>query len=315
MARAQREQAADNTSPSSQGGEGGQGNEKKPSAAEFILAQPRDMSPPDVAAAGKAAGYEFTPNWVYKVRRASGTKAAAPKRGTVKKAAATKAAKPKAKAPAAKATSAKATTRGAAKPAAKAAKAPAGKAATPAYTGSKTSFVLGCPPDMSLADVVAAAKAQGIEISPNYVSNIRATAKMKRKAAKQGKAAPVSAPASKPAKEVAASGLSKTEFVLSFPPETSAADIIAAGKRQGIKLSTSHVYHTKATSKTKGTAAPKAAAAPAAPKAAPRAAAAAPRSSDDDAAFFELVVRVGLTRAEAMLSDVSAKLKGMVRGG
>jgi hypothetical protein len=135
---------------------------------------------------------------------------------------------------------------------------------------------------------------------------------MKRKAAKQGKAAP--APASKPAKDAAASGLSKTEFVLSFPPETSAAEIIAAGKRQGIKLSTSHVYHTKATSKTKGTAAPKAAA-PAAPKAAPKAAAAAPRSSDDDAAFFELVVRVGLTRAEAMLSDVSAKLKGMVRGG
>jgi hypothetical protein len=36
---------------------------------------------------------------------------------------------------------------------------------------------------------------------------------------------------------------------------------------------------------------------------------------DSDAAVFELVVRVGLTRAEAMLGQVSATLRELVSGG
>jgi hypothetical protein len=70
MAQAKRQNAAETASPASEGGDGVQGGEKQ-SAADFILAQPRDIAPAEVVARGKAAGIKFTASWVGKTRRAA----------------------------------------------------------------------------------------------------------------------------------------------------------------------------------------------------------------------------------------------------
>lgn len=154
---------------------------------------------------------------------------------------------------------------------------------------SKTAFVLALPATFSVGEVVKKAKAAGIALSPNYVSNIRSSAKAaaKRKgAAKPGAAKPTSAPklggaakvtAPKPEKAsapptAAPSTLTVTEFIKSQPRDVPAAAVVKAALKAGLKIDANYVY--KVRSRLGANAAPKAAAA--APQGAVKAAVAMP---------------------------------------
>lgn len=140
---------------------------------------------------------------------------------------------------------------------------------------SKTAFVLALPADLSVGEVVKKAKAAGMTLSPNYVSNIRSSAKAatknssgKSKAPKAAAAAKVGAAPKAPAREPdqaaampasVAPTLTITEFIKSQPRNIPAADVVAAARKAGLTIDTNYVY--KVRSRLAGKAAPKAIAA------------------------------------------------------
>jgi predicted component of type VI protein secretion system len=215
---------------------------------------------------------------------------------------------------------------------------------------SKTSFVLALPADLSVGEVVKKAKAAGIALSPNYVSNIRSSAKT---AAKQQTAKPKAAvkaaratrvaplafakPVATPA--AAAPPLTVTEFIKSQPRDIPAADVVKAAKRTGLKIDANYVYKVRsrlgakpapqaiaaaprvaakvpAPKATQPAPTPKASKAPPAPKAAPPLPAAQKSSgASSDVAFKKLVVELGVARAETLLVEVKKKLAELFAGG
>ena len=110
---------------------------------------------------------------------------------------------------------------------------------------------------MSVATVIAMAKAQGISISESLVRVVRgsegqkpkASAPRKTPAASKKAPAVAKAPASKPATP------SKSDFIRQQPATMSARDIIAAGKKAGLIFTDSLVYLVRG--KQGGKAAPK----------------------------------------------------------
>ena len=226
------------------------------------------------------------------------------------------------------------------KPAAKTAPAP--KVAAPAGPGRKpgkiAQFVLAQDARVSAPEIVKLAKAAGIDVTAHRVHNIRWRAQQKGKAkaaakavqtaktvkvkAKPTKVAPpkAKAPPAKAAKR--AKPATKAAYVLSFPPATPAADIVAAGKAKGIKLSTAHVYAIRTAAKAKakkgkGASAPvkvkPAKVQPAARRAAPRPAPSAPTpSAISGISPLDLAYAVGRLVAEgrttaAEVADLAAE--------
>jgi hypothetical protein len=112
---------------------------------------------------------------------------------------------------------------------------------------SKTDFIRNQPLGLSVASVVAMAKAQGITLSESLVRLVRgpdgrrprASTSRKtpavKKAAKKNLAAS-KAPASKPAP------ISKSDFIRQQPASMSVADVIAKAKAQGMNIGRSLVY-------------------------------------------------------------------------
>ncbi|MFI5300037.1 MAG: hypothetical protein ACHREM_18275 [Polyangiales bacterium] len=130
---------------------------------------------------------------------------------------------------------------------------------------TKTAFVLSFPRDVSAAEVVAKAKAAGIALKVNHVSNIRSVAKAKRKtkrAAKKtakapaaSKAAPAKkattksvatkAPTAKPSGKKRGRANPKKAFIASQPRTMPAVEVVAAAKKAGISISVDYVYKTR----------------------------------------------------------------------
>ena len=202
------------------------------SKTKFILAQPKTMAARDVVAKGKAAGLAFTGSYVWQVRTAAKERAA--------------------------------------------------KVAVPVVTGRKpgpiAQFVLAQDPKLSAPEIVKLAKAAGFDITAHRVHNIlwREKQKGKGKAKAAVKAATVAKPVkvkakakpvkaapsiAKPAQAKTARPIkpatnstkpaTKAGYVLGFAAGTPAADIVAAGKAKGIKLSTAHVYAIRTAAKAK----------------------------------------------------------------
>jgi hypothetical protein len=180
--------------------------------------------------------------------------------------------------------------------------------------GSKTSFVMGLPRDMSAKEVIKRAKAQGLALSEAHVYKIRSTNKDKAKSkpaskavAPKGETKGRSSKANGDAAEAAApspaatSSMSKRDFVLSFGSSTPAAEILAQAKARGLSLSKAYLYtirSNKAPNK-----APKDKAGPA-----PRARAAG-ASRDLEAQLIDVALDLGLARATQLLDRVRSKLK------
>lgn len=214
-----------------------------------------------------------------------------------------------------------------------------------AATSSKEDFVLSFPTDMPVRDIIAKGKEQGIDISESYAYKVRRGATKKGKAAGLGKAKPArgkapkaakAAKAAKPAKaakatapKAAKKSVTKRDFVLKFPSDMPAADVVAEAVKAGVDLKVGYVHEVRSSVRKKGSKPGKpgrprknpapAAAAPA-PKA-PRAskagkAAASPAASeavsDDVKAFRTLVLKLGFVQAQNLLSDLQSRYNALV---
>lgn len=108
---------------------------------------------------------------------------------------------------------------------------------------------------------------------------------------------------SRPARSSAPAFGAKSEFVRARP-ELSAQEIVAEAAKHGIELTTGHVYNIRALDRKKGggagTTAPRGA----------RGRAPVRAETDVDVQFRTLVVRIGLDRAKALLSELEARLTG-----
>ena len=112
-------------------------------------------------------------------------------------------------------------------------------------TPNKSDFIRSQPTSMSAAEIVAKAKAAGINFAPVLVYKVRGRAKTKKSAAKRASAIVTTAPsaaATKPAK-------SKSAFIRSLPASTPAKEVVKQAKSAGIKLNAGYVYNVRQAAK------------------------------------------------------------------
>jgi hypothetical protein len=179
---------------------------------------------------------------------------------------------------------------------------------------NKSAFVRSLSFDMPSADVIARARAKGMELTRNDVHAIRAIARRKRGTRVSTPGAARTARTARPVtagRGRAAGGVNKSAFVRSLPASLSAAEVIEKGKAKGIKLSAAQVYTIRANARRK------------APEKLParllragrgdnaRAASAGGgrgRGSDaKEAEFIAAALDLGLARAEALIRALRAR--------
>jgi hypothetical protein len=205
---------------------------------------------------------------------------------------------------------------------------------------NKADFVRSIGLDVRAKDVVQRAEASGFSLSEAYVYGVRkemaasgaAKAADKNKAVKPGR--PTAAPlAPLPPAKRGPSGPragSKKAFVLSFPNDTPARDILAAASLKGMEMSAGYVYWVRSDATRNGrkagllpvarpTSAPArpAASAPARPGAAASinasANAARTRGSEAERLIVDTAIRVvGIERAIAILEAARGKLDRLI---
>lgn len=203
-----------------------------------------------------------------------------------------------------------------------------------------TKFILSLPNNLPVAQVVEKAKAAGFPTSTGNVYQVRRVhagkagqgggaakpPKAPTPKAAAGEAAPTPSKDAEPRKSGGA-GMTKAEYVRSLGPQLMPTEIMKLAARDGVKLTLAYVYNLRKLAKKKGTKGATAKAAPhvttkrgpgrpsgaakSAPKAAPAASKAGP--SGDDAAFRAAVaahvVKYGLIAAQAIVEDVSARIR------
>lgn len=177
------------------------------------------------------------------------------------------------------------------------------KTATKTY-GNKTKFVLGLPRDLSAKQVVEEAKKQGITITEAHVYKIRSTAKAKGPKAAAPKGGASSAKASS-----SSAAVSKRDFVLNFPSDTKASDILRKAKEAGIGLSKAYLY----TIRSAGGASQKRGRRAASPAPAVKPTVTRTRVSfaGHEAQFIEAAIDMGLSKAADLLDRLRARLKDL----
>jgi hypothetical protein len=157
---------------------------------------------------------------------------------------------------------------------------------------NKSAFIRALPADMPAADVVAKAKAAGLVLSPAFVYAVRSKAKGKKPGgAKGGRGRP--ATGGKP---------TASDFVRTQPASMGAAEVVAAGAKQGFKFSTNLVYAVRSAAgkgkvgrgKGRGRGAAKVA------------------NSGSEATFRKLALDLGLGRARQALDDLERGLAQLI---
>jgi hypothetical protein len=112
-------------------------------------------------------------------------------------------------------------------------------------TLNKSDFIRQQPSSLSAAEVVAKAKAAGLNFAPVLVYKVRGRAKSKTpKAAKTAGIVTTAATATstKPPK-------SKSAFIRSLPSSTPAKEVVKQAKALGMKLTESYVYNVRGAAK------------------------------------------------------------------
>jgi len=196
---------------------------------------------------------------------------------------------------------------------------------------TKTSFVLSFPADVPAKEVVAKAKEAGIAITEKAVYKTRYLSR--NKASKTAKKPPVKAapkavkkavtPAKKPGKRGPGDG-SASAFIRQQALSLKASEVVAAGAKQGIKITPGLVYAVRGQMKKAGAKAPKApsaatgkrrgrppSAAKATPKAAPKAVVMA-GGGDRERQLVQLAVDIGLGRAIELIEGIRAKIGSLI---
>jgi hypothetical protein len=112
-------------------------------------------------------------------------------------------------------------------------------------TPNKSDFIRQQPSSLSAAEVVAKAKAAGINFAPVLVYKVRGRAKSKKGATKTAPGIVSTAPdvtATKAPK-------SKSAFIRSLPSSTPAKEVVKQAKSAGIKLNAGYVYNVRQAAK------------------------------------------------------------------
>ncbi len=113
-----------------------------------------------------------------------------------------------------------------------------------------TKFILSLPPDVPVKDVLAKAKANGIEVTVGNVYRVRRLPAATKATTKPGR------PSSRPASAPRPTALSKSDFIRSVPASTPAREVVAQARNVGLDLDVHYVYKIRAAAGSKG--APKA---------------------------------------------------------
>jgi hypothetical protein len=104
---------------------------------------------------------------------------------------------------------------------------------------SKSDFIRAQPAALSVAEVIAKGKAEGIKFGSSLVYMVRRPAKKKRKKAAAPATKPTASPSSKPTSP------SKSAFIRAIPFSVSAKDVVAQGKAAGLKIHVNQVYKVR----------------------------------------------------------------------
>ena len=192
---------------------------------------------------------------------------------------------------------------------------------------SERLFIESLPRSVAPRDVVAKAKAIGLTIKLKKVYRVRAATaspapSASTKAAPKAAAAVTSQPGAAPPAGAPAAPVAKVSpkaaFILSFPRDTKARDIIAAGAKKGLAVSANYISIVRAGGRKKK-AAKGASSAPkkkalvttaAAPVSTIRTPAAASPSSEK--ALVDIVLDIGLDRVTAIVADLRKKLEALL---
>ena len=201
---------------------------------------------------------------------------------------------------------------------------------------NKADFVRGIPLDVRAKDVVQQAKDAGFSLSEAYVYGVRKTSAPKAASArgadrtKTARPAPAAVSSKRPpARRGGARGPSgpragsKKAFVLSFPSDTPARDILAAAQTKGMEMSAGYVYWVRSDATRNGRKAapaarpagrPAAAVRSAPPPAAANAASSSrARGADAERLIVDTAIRVvGIERAIAILEAARGKLDRLI---
>jgi hypothetical protein len=197
-------------------------------------------------------------------------------------------------------------------------------AATIAKTPNKSDFIRAQPASLSVADVIAKGKAEGIKIGSSLVYMVRgrSSRRAKKGASKTAPAKPPVAPVTSAAPKSAAAKTpaktkSKAAFVRAFP-SLSPKEIIEKAKADGVKFDANYVYRVRAMVKTARKAKRAAAKTPATKPtstngARPLVTSPATTSSPQDL-LRAVAAELGLGRAIEILQGERARVQALLRG-
>jgi hypothetical protein len=187
---------------------------------------------------------------------------------------------------------------------------------------TKSDFIRKFSASTSASDIVSKAKAANLKLTPSFVYAIRAMDKKRKGGSKAAKPVSAAASAAPSSAASAAKSVNKSAWVRGLPASMSAADVIAKGKAQGIKLTAAQVYTVRANAKRAGDTAPAAANVTVKPKGKPgpkpgskgksssvaTAASTTSPAGGHDHHFVNLVLNIGLSKAEALIARLRAKM-------
>jgi len=172
---------------------------------------------------------------------------------------------------------------------------------------NKSAFIRSQPAEVSAAEVVAKAKADGLTITPGLVygvrSQLKATRKAKKGAAKKTSAAKKGA-ATKPVR-------SKGDFVRKFP-KLSPQELVTKAKTEGVQLEVGYVYSARGNDRNARNKKREARAA------SPRRGGAVPRplatTSSAEDLLKAIAAEIGLARAMEILAAERARVRAVIGG-
>jgi hypothetical protein len=175
---------------------------------------------------------------------------------------------------------------------------------------SKSDFIRSQPATLSVAEVLAKAKAASLKITPQLVYKVRGSAKGKGKAKKTAAAQiPVSGTKTSASTEAPKS---KAAFVRGLPASTPAKDIVQQAKAHGLSLSINYIYNIRGAAKM--AAKKKRAAAKGAPVSTTANGSGPRASASTENLLKAIAAELGLGSAIGILQGERARIRAMISG-
>ncbi|MGA2447546.1 MAG: hypothetical protein ABTD50_02590 [Polyangiaceae bacterium] len=175
---------------------------------------------------------------------------------------------------------------------------------------NKSEFIRQQPSDMSVAEVVEKARAEGLSIGAGLVYGVRRRARAKKGGRRAGANRAFAGPSTTAA---AKANQAKADFVRAHS-QLSATEIAAKANEEGVALETGYVYNVRTSdkrSRKKSAATPRSVAGPQAKSAAKPGTSA---SDDLETLLVAVAAEVGLGRAIAVLEGERARVRALIKG-